>query len=631
MNQSVLTIALMIAVFALISCGTSTTISVKSGESIQAAIKAAHPGDIIEVHSGLYPENLLINKPLIIRGTDSGGGKPTVNVEDGSAITLNAGGIVLEGMQAISAGGWETDAGIKIVSNGNTIRNNIASGDRSAGIAVIGAKNNMIIGNIANGNSNCGISLTNSSDNILNNNTANQNKYGIQLVNSDYNEIVGNTAIGNRFNGISIENSLRNIVEGNYAGSNWAGVTLDGSKDNIIRKNEIVGNEKGIYVAYQNNTNDIKAEGKGVSISYGSKFSNSGRSANTNNTIYLNNLSNTNNAYDDGQNRWDNGRLGNNYSDFNDPGEGCAGGKVCTSEHAISGGQSIDRYPLVMVAAQSQPKPAPTSSGRNGTDLRLEKHVFAPGSEITINFTAPKDQEAWVAIAQGNESFGEQHIGQNTSGRLSFTAPEKRGKYSLRMYSREREFLSMPFSVANASISAEPSSVGTCEKIYISYAGAPGDNSGWIGMYPSNSSVAVSKQQLQGNDNGTITFSAPDPGIYDFRMFDSSLSEPICWSKAVKVEAKSGIKVIAEPSKVAPGGTITVTFWGSPLSGTGVIGMYGITSPDKFHIEKRRIGPRSCGTMTFRAPMKPGQYDFRLFENDVIRPILGMSNAVTVA
>lgn len=630
LNQPVLMIAFVIAAFALISCGASTTITVKSGESIQAAVKAAHPGDIIEVHSGLYSENLIINKPLTIRGIDSGSGKPIVNVEEGSAITLNARGIILDGMQAVSAGGWETDAGIKILSNGNIIRDNIASGDRNAGIAVMDAKNNTITDNIANSNSNCGISLTNSSDNILNNNTANQNKYGIELVNSDHNEIQGSTTTGNRFSGISIENSIRNIVEGNYAGSNWAGVTLDRSKDNVIRKNEIIGNEKGIYITYQNNTNDIKAEGKGVYISYGSEFSSSGRSINTNNTIYLNNLSNTNNAFDDGQNRWDNGRLGNNYGDFDEPGEGCVGGKICTTEHAISGGQSVDRYPLVMVAAQSQPKPAPSSSGHNGTDLRLEKRVFAPGSEMKVNFTAPKDHEAWIAIAQGNESWGEQHIAQNTSGRLSFTAPEK-GRYRLRMYSGESEFLSMPFIVATANISAAPSELGTCEKIYVSYAGGPGDGSGWIGMYPSNSSVAVSKQQLQGTDNGTVTLSTPNPGVYDFRMFDSSSSEPICRSNAVKVEAKSGIKVIAEPSKVAPGGTITVTFWGSPLSGTGVIGMYGITSPDKFHIEKRRIGPRACGTMTFRAPMKPGQYDFRLFENDVIRPILGMSNAVTVA
>ncbi len=88
--------------------------------------------------------------------------------------------------------------------------------------------------------------------------------------------------------------------------------------------------------------------------------------------------------------------------------------------------------------------------------------------------------------------------------------------------------------------------------------------------------------------------------------------------------------MIAEPSTVAPGGTITVTYWGAPSSGSGALGLYGIMRPDKFHIEKRHLGKNSCGTLTFRAPSKSGQYDFRLFADDVNRPILAYSNAVTV-
>ena len=76
---------------------------------------------------------------------------------------------------------------------------------------------------------------------------------------------------------------------------------------------------------------------------------------------------------------------------------------------------------------------------------------------------------------------------------------------------------------------------------------------------------------------------------------------------------------------------VTVTFWGAPASGTGVLGMYGMTRPDKFHIEKRATGSRSCGSMTFRAPGAPGQYDFRLFHDDVNRPLLAQSNVVTVS
>jgi len=98
----------------------------------------------------------------------------------------------------------------------------------------------------------------------------------------------------------------------------------------------------------------------------------------------------------------------------------------------------------------------------------------------------------------------------------------------------------------------------------------------------------------------------------------------------VEVKAKSGAKVIAEPSHVVPGGTVTVTYWGAPPEGTGVIGMYGMTRPDKFDLGKRAIGSRSCGSMTWQLPYASGQYDFRMFHDDVNRPLIAQSNVVTV-
>ncbi|MDM7911669.1 MAG: NosD domain-containing protein [Methanotrichaceae archaeon] len=623
---------LVIAAFFLLAGGANAVVAVHEGESIQKAIDAAVPGETIEVYSGTYEESIDVNKPLTLKGVDSGSGMPFVDVDDGPAIVLSADGIILEGFSARSSSGWGTDAGVLVISKNNVIRNNAASGNGNAGMVFLESHNNTIIGNTVEGNHNEGISLRNSSYNLLEGNTANDNRYGIKLQNSKENTIRGNIVAGNSFDGIYLEASAKNIVEYNYAEDNWGGVSLDNSRDNIIRRNDILHNEKGISLAYRNSSGDVKSEGKGVYISYNSQSSESRGYAN--NTIFQNNLSNRENAYDDGLNRWDNGRVGNNYSDFNDPSEGCEGRKVCDKEYRISGGSSVDRFPLVASAASASPVASGGSFGSGPGDAELlpAKYSFMPGGEMRVKFTAPADIEAWASLAKGNETWDDQHLGRNTSGSIVFTAPDEEGSYILRMHDKNgTEILSFPFNVTVPRITASPSPANTCEKIYVSYSGAPGLEKDWIGMYRPGGTDAISWQYLKGRQSGTLAFSTTEAGHYEFRMFESGGSEPLVTSSVVEVETRMGVKVIAEPSRVSPGGTITVTFWGAPASGSGVLGMYGIMRPDKFHIEKRRIGSKSCGSMTFRAPSQPGQYDFRMFADDINRPILGYSNVVTVA
>ena len=85
-----------------------------------------------------------------------------------------------------------------------------------------------------------------------------------------------------------------------------------------------------------------------------------------------------------------------------------------------------------------------------------------------------------------------------------------------------------------------------------------------------------------------------------------------------------------------PGGTVTVTYWGAPPEGTGVIGMYGMDRPDKFYLGMMNIGSKNCGSITWQLPFDPGQYDFRMFRSAITEvgqgayQILGQSNVVTV-
>jgi nitrous oxidase accessory protein len=620
-------LVVMFAFIMLANCA-NAVIFVKSGERIQAAIDAAHSGETIEVSSGTYQESLVIDRSLTLKGISSGKDLPRVQSENGPAITIKANGVILEGLWAKSASGWTGDAGILVQSNDNIIRNNMASGCGNAGIILQKCSNNTVSGNAVQGNGNDGLLLVNSSRNLLEKNDVSDNRYGCKLVGSRENRILGNTFSNNRFDAINLQESDANLIDGNNAAGSDSALVVDSSRDNIVRKNNFVGNEKGIYLSYLGSGKDVQSKGKGVVISYNSMPTS--QSESTNNSIYLNNLSNKKNARDDSSNNWDNGKIGNNYSDFNDPAEGCKGIKICDAEKSISGGPSVDRYP------KASPVPIKGRlTGPGGAALQLYGKSYLPGGRMDLNFTAPAGVEVWVGQAAPTASVQKDrqedlYLGQNISGNAWLTAPQEEGSYQLTMHDRNgTKILSLPFNVTMPAISASPATVYTCEKITVAFRGAFGGKDDWIGMYLEGSSDAAARQLLGSRDQGNAIFSAPDAGSYLFKLFAGGANLPLARSSAVVVKPNAGHKVIAEPSNVAPGGTVTITFWGAaPAS---VIGMYGMTRPDRFDLGKVSTGGRSCGTMVRRLPAEPGQYDFRLFQDDINRPLLAQSNVVTVS
>ena len=619
--------SLLIVMFAFIllaNCA-NAVVSVKPGERIQAAIDAAPLGGTIEVSSGTYQESLVIDRSLILKGISSGGTRPRVESENGPAITIKANGVILDGLWANSASGWTGDAGILVLSNDNTVRYNMASGSGNAGILLQKCSNNTVFGNVIQGNGNEGLLLENASFNRLEKNEVSDNRDGCKMVGSRENVILGNKFLQNTFDAINLEESNANLIDGNYVAGSDSALVLDGSRDNIVQRNDFLGNEKGIYLSYLEEGKDVQSKGKGVVISYNSMPSS--ESVSTNNSIYLNNLSNQKNARDDSLNNWDNGKVGNNYSDFNDPGEGCKGIKICDAEMSIPGGPSVDRYP------KATPVPVfGRSTGAGGAALQLSGKSYLPGGRMDLNFTAPVGAEVWVgrAAASGQNGQEDLYLGQNKSGDAWLTAPEEEGSYLLAMHDRNgTKVLSLPFNVTVPVLSASPASVYTCEKIIVAFRGALGRKDDWIGMYKEGSSNAAVRQTLGSRDRGNATFSAPDAGSYLFKMFAGGVDLPLASSNAVEVKPNAGHKVIAEPSHVAPGGLVTITFWGAaPAS---VIGMYGMTRPDRFDLGKISTGGRSCGTMVRRLPAAPGQYDFRMFQDDINRPLLAQSNVVTVS
>lgn len=149
--------------------------------SIQKAVDEANPGDKISVQGGTFRENVVVDKTLIIRGTDSGSGKPVLDGKGvGSAIILSADRITLEGFVVKNSGFGKS--GIEIKSDNNYIRNNLVTENKWYGI-----------------------SLSDSNDNVITGNVVSKNKYGIWIpAGSEGNRITQNE-FGNNANDNAVD------------------------------------------------------------------------------------------------------------------------------------------------------------------------------------------------------------------------------------------------------------------------------------------------------------------------------------------------------------------------------------------------------------------------------------------
>ena len=130
-NKLKLYLAILAAIFLVGSVPAATIVVCPSGcnySIIQQAIDSSHAGDTILVHSGTYYENVYVSKGITLRGVDTGKGMPVVNAGgSGSVITLYADNITLDGFNVTKSGTCGCgNAGIKIMSNNNTIFGNTA-------------------------------------------------------------------------------------------------------------------------------------------------------------------------------------------------------------------------------------------------------------------------------------------------------------------------------------------------------------------------------------------------------------------------------------------------------------------------------------------------------------------------
>jgi parallel beta-helix repeat protein len=213
--------------------------------------------------------------------------------------------------------------------------------------------NDSLISNLNVSYTSTGISLYYCNNNTISGNTANYNNYiGIYLRYSDNNNIIsGNSANNNIANGIWLISSNNNIISGNTANNNIAnGIRLSVSDNNDIMGNTINNNYNGIYLKFSD-SNTISGNIVNKHSRYGIYF----RDHCDNNNIYLNCFTNnTINARDSGWNNlWDNGMIGNYWSDYT--GFDADNNGIGDEPYNITGSAgSQDNFPLMNCTISAQ-------------------------------------------------------------------------------------------------------------------------------------------------------------------------------------------------------------------------------------------------------------------------------------
>ena len=253
------------------------TWTVAPGQSMQAAIDAATPGDTIEVARGRYVERLRIAKPLTLRGLT----RPTISGGlTGNTIDVEATDVTLEGLIVADSGASlrEQNAGIyihpgahratvracwlaynlfglwiekadqvTIEDNHVTGKRELRSAQRGNGIQLYNAQRARIVGNDISFVRDA-IYVDVSHDAEFLRNRLHHSRYGTHYMNSYRNRWEGNDTWMNR-GGLALMEVRDQVVRDNRAWANSDhGIMLRTITEATVEGNVVAGNARGMFI-----------------------------------------------------------------------------------------------------------------------------------------------------------------------------------------------------------------------------------------------------------------------------------------------------------------------------------------------------------------------------------------------
>lgn len=247
------------------------------------------------------------------------------------------------------------DAGISIVNSNSTTYftlNNVTIVNTDAdgsGILLNGTYNGQILDSICNSMADSGLKLITSNNLTIDGNTVNQNAYGIYMDNVTTTTISANTIINNTNTGIYGINCTYNTIGtlNDLTDNNLYGIYLEDSDENDINQNYVrSGNNTGIAI-YDSDNCTVYYNTIAINIGIGLLIDEDDGNSLTN-TIYRNDFDGNGVNGNDScavANSWDNGSLGNDWSNYpyydgNDDGIG----DIAYTVPGTAG--ATDRYPI---------------------------------------------------------------------------------------------------------------------------------------------------------------------------------------------------------------------------------------------------------------------------------------------